>query len=63
VSAGSLVEFRDQVAGLGEHHRVQSMLAVGSPCIKHILGECGQVADVDASPVEVETERLRPAVA
>ena len=55
VSPGSPVQFGDQVAGWGEHHRVESTAAVGSPSLEQVFGECGQVSDVDPLPVEVET--------
>jgi hypothetical protein len=61
VSAGSPVQIRDQVAGWGEHDRVQSFVVVGPPRLEQVLGECGQVADVDALAVRV-AQRLQPAV-
>jgi hypothetical protein len=60
VGAGSPVELRDQVAGGGEHDRIQSTAAVGSPGVEEVFGECGQVADVDPLPVQVEAQCLWP---
>jgi hypothetical protein len=37
-SAGSPVQIRDQVAGWGEHDRVQSFVAVGLPRLEQVLG-------------------------
>ena len=63
VGAGPLVELGDQVAGGGEHDRVQAGGAVGLPGGEDVLGHGGQVADVDAVAVEVEAERLGVALA
>jgi hypothetical protein len=62
VSLGSPVQFGDQVAGGGEHDRIEPISAVDSPCPEQVLGEGGQVADADTLPVQVEAQRLRPAV-
>ena len=61
--AGSAVEVGDEVAGGGEHDRVQPGGAVGSPRGEGVLGGLGEVADVDAAMVEVEPECARVAVA
>jgi hypothetical protein len=63
VGAGALVELADQFAGGGEHDRVQAAASVGLPCREDLLGECGEVPDMDALLVEVEAERFGPAVA
>jgi len=63
VSAGLLVQLADQIAGRGEHDRVQAGGAVGLPGGEDLLGHGGQVADVDPVAVEVETERLALALA
>ena len=57
--AGSGVEVGGEVAGRGEHYRIQTPRAVGLPGGKHLIGQCGLVADVDALVVEVEAERRR----
>ena len=63
VGAGPLVELADQFAGGGEHDRIQAVAPVGLPCREDLLGQRGEVADMDASLVEVEAERFGPAVA
>lgn len=54
--AGAGVEFSDQLAGGGEHDRIQTTLPVGAPGGEHVGGHGGQVADVDTLLVEVEAE-------
>ena len=62
MGTSSPVELRDQVAGWGEHDGFHSMAPVGSPRPEQVFDECCRVADVDPLPVEVEAQRLRPAV-
>lgn len=63
VGAGSRVEGGDIVAGLGDHHRDQPLIAVGAPSgigsIAHRFG----VAVVDAVMVQVGVDDLGAAVA
>ena len=61
--AGALVELADQFAGGGEHDRIQAAAPVGLPGREDLLGEGGEVADMDSSLVEVEAERFGPAIA
>jgi hypothetical protein len=63
VGAGPLVELADQLAGGGEHDRVKAPAAVGLPGREDVVGERGEVPDMDSSLVEVEAERFGPAVA
>ena len=63
VVAGAAVEVGDEFAGGGEHDRVQSGGSVGRPSGEGILGDGGEVADMDAAVVEVEAECARVAVA
>jgi len=63
MAAGSTVEFGDQVAGGGEHDRVEPSCPVGKPCVERILGGGGEVADMDPAVIKVEVERPRVAVA
>ena len=56
VVAGAGVQLGDEVAGGGEHDRVQAGGSVGLPGVEHVVGDRGQVADVDAVVVEVEAE-------
>ena len=63
MSPGATVEFGDQVAGGGEHDRVQTGRSVGNPSGEGILGGGGDVADMDAVVIKVEAEGLAFAVA
>ena len=56
--AGSAVEFGDEVAGGGDHDRVESSRSVGNPSREGILRGGGEVADMDAAVIEVEVECL-----
>ena len=47
VVAGALVELADQFAGGGEHDRIQAAAPVGLPGGEHLLGERGEVPDMD----------------
>ena len=62
VVSGAAVQFGDQIAGGGEHDRVQPGRPVRGPSGEGILGDGGQVADVDPAVVKVEVERLRVTV-
>jgi hypothetical protein len=44
--AGSAVELSDQLAGRGEHDRVESDGSVGLPSSEGILGDLGEITDV-----------------
>ena len=63
VVSGAAVQLGDQIAGGGEHDRVQPGRPVGGPSVEGILGGGGEVADVDAAVIEVEVERRRVALA
>ena len=63
VGLGAVVELGDELAGGGEHDRVQPVVAVVRPRGEHVLGGGGGVADVDPAAVEVEPERLGVPVA
>ena len=63
VVSGALVEPADQLPGRGQHDRVEAMAAVGLPGVEDGVEGGGGVADVDASPVQVEAERFGSAVA
>jgi hypothetical protein len=58
VGAGALVELADQFTGRGEHDRIQAIAAVGQPGSEDVLGQSGEVPDMDSSLVEVEAERF-----
>ena len=57
MSASTAIEFGDEVAGRGEHDRVESCRSVNDPSVKGILSGFGEVTDMDASVIEVEVER------
>ena len=59
----ALVELGDEVAGGGEHDRVEALVAVAGPGGEHRIGDGGEVADVDAVVVEVEPEGFGASVA
>jgi hypothetical protein len=54
--AGSAVELSGQLAGRGEHDRIESDGSVGNPSNKRILGGFGEVADMDPAVIKVEPE-------
>ena len=56
VGAGAVVEVGDQFAGGGEHDRIPPNRPVSCPRGEGVLCGGGQVADVDASVVEVEVQ-------
>ena len=57
--SGTAVEFGDELAGGGEHDRVEPSRSVGNPSGERILGGFGEVADMHAAVIEVEVERAR----
>ena len=63
VIACALVEGADQLTGRRQHDRIKAVAAVGLPGVEDGVEGGGGVADVDASPVQVEAERFRSAVA
>ena len=56
VGAGADVQLGGQLAGGGEHDRVQAGGPVGGPGGVGLVGDGGQVADVDPVVVDVEPE-------
>ena len=61
--AGTSVQFGDQVAGRGDHDRVQPSRSVRGPSGEGILGGGGEVADMHATVIKVKVERDRVALA
>ena len=55
---GLSVEFGDELAGGGEHDRVESGGPVGHPGCEGIVGGGGEVADMNPVVIKVEVERL-----
>jgi hypothetical protein len=54
--AGSAVEFGDELAGRSEHDRVQSDGSVGNPSGEGILGDLGDITDINTAMIEIEAE-------
>jgi hypothetical protein len=63
VHASALVEVGGQLAGGGEHDRVESGGSVRSPSRESVFGGLGEVTDVDASLIKIEVECCRIAFA
>ena len=57
VVSGAAVQLGHQIAGGGKHDRVQPGRPVSGPRVEGILGGGGEVADVDATLIQVEVER------
>ena len=55
--AGAAVEVGDDRTGGGDHQRVEPGCPVGVPGVEGVVGDGGEVADMDPSVVEVEAER------
>jgi hypothetical protein len=55
---GTTVEFGDQVPGGGEHDGIKAGRSVGNPSGEGSLCGGGEVADVDATVIKIEVERL-----
>jgi hypothetical protein len=56
VLAGAAVQVGDQLAGGGEHDRVQSDGSVGNPGGEGILGDLGEITDMNPAVIEIEAE-------
>ena len=54
--AGAAVEFGDELAGGGEHDRVESGGSVGNPSGEGILGDLGEITDMNTAMIEIEAE-------
>jgi hypothetical protein len=54
--ASSAVELSDELAGRGEHDRVESDGSVGNPGSERILGDLGQITDMNTALIEIEAE-------
>src|SRR5215218_3614699 len=53
---GSAVELSDELAGGGEHDRVESDGSVGNPGSERIFGGLGEITDMNAAMIEIEVE-------
>jgi hypothetical protein len=56
---GSAVELSDKLAGRSEHDRVESDGSVGNPSNERILGDLGEITDMNTAIVEIEAECAR----
>ena len=54
--SGTAVEFGDEVAGGGEHDRVESGRSVEDPSGERILSGGGNVADMNTAVIKIEVE-------
>ena len=54
--AGAAVELSDEFAGRGEHDRVESVGSVGNPSSERILGDLGEITDMNTAMIEIEAE-------
>ena len=63
VGPGAAVELEDELAGGGDHDRVEPGRSVGYPSSEGILRGGGEVADMNTAVVKVEVERCRFAFA
>jgi hypothetical protein len=53
---GAAVELSDEVAGGGEHDRVESDGSVGNPSRERILGDLCEITDMNTAMMEIEAE-------
>jgi hypothetical protein len=53
---GSAVELGDELAGGSEHDRVESDGSVGNPSGEGILGDVGEITDMNTAMVEIKAE-------
>jgi hypothetical protein len=60
---GSAVEISDKLAGRSEHDRVPSDRPIGNPSRERILGDLGEITDMNPAMIDVEVECCRVAVA
>ena len=54
--AGTAVEFGDELAGRGEHDRVESGSSVRNPSSESILGGLGEITNMNTAMIEIEAE-------
>ena len=53
---GSPVELSNQLAGGSEHDRVESDGSVGNPSSERILGDVGEITDMNTAMIEIKAE-------
>ena len=55
---GSAVELGDELPGGGEHDRVQSSRSILNPSGEGILGDRGEITNMNTTMIEIEAECL-----
>jgi hypothetical protein len=53
---GSAVELGDELAGRSEHDRVQSSRSILNPSVERVLGDRGEITDMNTAMIEIEVE-------
>ena len=53
---GAAVELSNELAGRSEHDRVQSGRSVLNPSGERILGDLGDITDMNTAMIEIEAE-------
>jgi len=53
---GSAVELSDELTGRSEHDRVQSDRSILNPSGKGIIGDLGEITDMNTTMIEIEAE-------
>ena len=53
---GAAVELSDELAGGDEHDRVESDGWIGNPSNERILGDLGEITDMNTAMIEIEAE-------
>ena len=56
VITGAAVELSDVRAGRGEHDRVESDGSVGNPRRERIIGDLGEITNMNPAMIEIEAE-------
>jgi hypothetical protein len=56
---GAAVEISDEIAGRSDHDRVESNGSVGNPSGEGIIGDLGEIADMNTAVIKIELECLR----
>jgi hypothetical protein len=56
VITGAVVEISDELAGRSEHDGVESNGSIGDPGRERILGDLGEITDMNTVMIEIEAE-------
>ena len=56
---GAAVELSDELAGGSEHDRVESGRSILNPSGEGILGDLGEITDMNTAMIEIEAECAR----